>query len=167
MLYNPRRVKLLKNACESRSKRLPPLRRHSLASPLSSKLDGGSPPLLLETNDLLKDRCLVLTKPNLRIPPSSTTGTKSTAAYIVEGDVKVHSAGYVYDPEHYGKGINDLAIIMREFGFGSIATGIGFAWAKFITFASDWDYNDILTPTINIEHTDKAVIVIWTGYHNH
>ena len=37
---------------------------------------------------------------------------ESAAAYTAEGDVKVHSAGYVDDLEHYGKGINDLAIIM-------------------------------------------------------
>ena len=42
--------------------------------------------------------------------------------------------------------MNDLAIIMRELGLGSIATGIRFACAKFTGFASDWDDNN---PIIN------------------
>ena len=44
--------------------------------------------------------------------PILNTREESTAAYIAEGDVKGHSAGYVDDLEHYGKGINDFAIIM-------------------------------------------------------
>ena len=70
MLYDLRRVKLWKNAWESQSKPPPLLRRHSLASPLSSKPNGGSPTLLFQTLDLSKDLCLALNKPNLRNPPS-------------------------------------------------------------------------------------------------
>ena len=47
--------------------------------------------------------------------------------------------GFVDDTEHYGKGALDLASILRELSLGSIATGIGYAWPKFIAFASDWD----------------------------
>ena len=43
------------------------------------------------------------------------------------------------DMEHHGKGIKDLVAIMHELGLGSIATGIGFAWAKVTAFASDCD----------------------------
>ena len=56
----------------------------------------------------------------------------STACYIAEGGIVVHSAGYVDDTEHFGQGINDLVKIMREVGLGSIITAIGFAWLKFI-----------------------------------
>ena len=51
----------------------------------------------------------------------------SLAFYVTDGGIEVHAAGYVDDTEHYGKGINDLVIIMEELGLGSIATGIGFA----------------------------------------
>ena len=51
----------------------------------------------------------------------------SVAFYVTDGGIEVHAAGYVDDTNHYGKGINDLVIIMEELGLGSIATGIGFA----------------------------------------
>ena len=38
---------------------------------------------------------------------------------MIKGDAEVHSAGYVNDLEHCGKGINDFAIIMRELGLGT------------------------------------------------
>ena len=63
----------------------------------------------------------------------------STAFYIIYRGRKVNAAGFVDDTEHYGGGARDLASILRELSLGSIATGIGFAWPKFIAFASDWD----------------------------
>ena len=63
----------------------------------------------------------------------------SKAFYLTFKGRKVHAAGFVDDTEHYGKGALDLASILRELSLGSIATGIGYAWPKFIAFASDWD----------------------------
>ena len=62
----------------------------------------------------------------------------SMAFYLTYRGRKVHAAGFVDDTEHYGGGARDLASILRELSLGSIATGIGFAWPKFIAFASDW-----------------------------
>ena len=51
----------------------------------------------------------------------------------------MRAAGFVDDTEHYGNGAVALASIMRELSVGSVATGIGFAWSKFIAFVTDWD----------------------------
>ena len=51
----------------------------------------------------------------------------------------MHAAGFFDDTEHSGGGALDLVIIMRELCFGSIATGIGFAWLKFTAFATHWN----------------------------
>ena len=63
----------------------------------------------------------------------------SKAFYFTYRGRKVHAAGFVDDTAHYGGGARDLASILRELSLGSIATGIGFAWPKFIAFANDWD----------------------------
>ena len=72
-------------------------------------------------------------EPILRVRESSP------ACYMTSAGRRVPCAGYVDDAEHYGSGVSDLPKILAELGSGSIATGIGFAWAKFSAFASDWD----------------------------
>ena len=37
---------------------------------------------------------------------------------------------------------------MEELRLGSIATGIGFAWTKFIAFAADWDHDPNKDPIV-------------------
>ena len=66
----------------------------------------------------------------------------SPAFYVTFGGIPACAVGYVDDSEHYGKGIDDLVQIMEEIRLGSIATGIGLAWCKFIAFAADWNQND-------------------------
>ena len=66
----------------------------------------------------------------------------NSAFYITSHGRRVHAVGFVDDTEHYGKSINDLLKIIEELGLGNIATRIGFAWAKFTAYASDWDEDD-------------------------
>ena len=93
--------------------------------------------------------------------PIFNVRANSLAFYRTECEIGVYAAGYVDDIEHYGKAINDLAIIMDELGMGSIVTGIGFAWAKFIAFAFDWDEND---PLRNPSVFPDGIQVCWMGY---
>ena len=51
----------------------------------------------------------------------------SKAFYTTFHGRRIYAAGFVDDTAHYGKGINDILKIEEELGFGSIATGIGFA----------------------------------------
>ena len=48
----------------------------------------------------------------------------------------------VDDTDQYGKGTNDLAKNIEDFGLGSIATGIVFVSSQFSAFVYDWDEND-------------------------
>ena len=68
--------------------------------------------------------------------PILNLSANSFALYVTVGGIEVYAVGYVDDTEHYGKGIDDLVQIIKELGVGSIATGICFAFAKFISFAA-------------------------------
>ena len=72
--------------------------------------------------------------------PILSIRAQSPAHYTTFMSRQVHAAGCVEDIEHYGNGIEDLIIIMKELNMGSPATGIGFSWDKFTAFASDWDH---------------------------
>lgn len=63
----------------------------------------------------------------------------SEAFYVTSAGRRVSQVAYVDDGEHYGSGAADLPVIVRDLGAGSLASGIGFAWAKFSAFARDWD----------------------------
>ena len=90
----------------------------------------------------------------------------SPAAYVTSSGRRVATVGYSDDAEHYGSGIADVPVIVSELGLGSVHTGIGFAWAKFSAFASDWEDNwDSLDPTTGLSSDSVAVTSydIWQG----
>ena len=92
----------------------------------------------------------------------------SPAAYVTSSGRRVATVGYSDDAEHYGSGIADVPVIVSELGLGSVHTGIGFAWAKFSAFASDWEDNwDSLDPTTGLSSDSVAVTSydIWQGRH--
>ena len=71
--------------------------------------------------------------------PILSIRAQSSAHYTTSHGRHAHAAGFVDDTEHYGNGIEDLITILKELSIGSHATGIGFSWAKFTAYATDWD----------------------------
>ena len=63
----------------------------------------------------------------------------SPVHFITDHGIAVAVAAYADDAEHYAGGIQQLPLLLRELGAGSMLAGVGYAWKKFSVYASDWD----------------------------